>query len=295
MATRKSKPATAPLVVIVGPTASGKTGLAIDLAKRFNGEIICADSRTVYKGMDIGTAKPTVAERTTVSHWGLDLVEPGEKFTAYDFKVYADTKIEEIRMRGRVPFLVGGTGLYIDAVVLGYEFADSFDGILRSSLENKTLEELYNYCEKNNILLPENNKNKRHIINAILRKNVSVKSGSEPNENTIVVGITTEKEVLLARMRKRAEQLFNDGVVSEAITLGKKYGWEAEVLKSNAYRVVRESLYAPTSQEEMIDRTVILDWQLAKRQLTWLKRDTFIHWFSIDEAREYLAKRLAMK
>ena len=295
MATRKPQSATAPLVVIVGPTASGKTGLAIDLAKRFGGEIICADSRTVYKGMDIGTAKPTAVERTTIPHWGLDLVEPGEKFTAYDFKMYADAKIHEIRQRGRVPFLVGGTGLYVDAVVLGYEFADSFDGVLRNSLENKTLQELYIYCERNNILLPENNKNKRHVINAILRKSVSVKSKSEPDENTIVVGLSTEREPLLTRMRVRAEQLFNDGVVSEAITLGKKYGWDAEVLKSNVYRVIKDSLHAPLSQEEMINRTVTLDWQLAKRQLTWLKRDAFINWLNIDEAREYLAKRLAKK
>lgn len=293
MAARELKSATAPLVVIVGPTASGKTALAIELAKKYNGEIICADSRTVYKGMDIGTAKPTATERATIPHWGLDLVEPGEKFTAYDFKVYADAKIEEIRQRGHAPFLVGGTGLYIDAVVLGYEFADSFDGALRSVLENKTLEELHRYCKSNNILLPENSKNKRHVVNAILRKNISVKSRSEPDQNTIVVGLSTDKEVILARMKMRAEQLFNDGVVNEAITLGKKYGWEAEVLKSNVYRVIKDSLYVPIPREEMINRTVILDWQLAKRQLTWLRRDTFIKWLNIDGAREYISERLA--
>lgn len=293
MAARKSESATAPLVVIAGPTASGKTGLAIELAKKYNGEIICADSRTVYRGMDIGTAKPTVTERANIPHWGLDLVEPGEKFTAYDFKAYADAKIEEIRRRGNTPFLVGGTGLYIDAVVLGYEFADSFDGALRSALENKTLEELHLYCKSNNILLPENSKNKRHVVNAILRKNISVKGRSEPDQNTIVVGLSTDKEVILARMKVRAEQLFNDGVVNEAITLGKKYGWEAEVLKSNVYRVIKDSLYVPIPPAEMINRTVTLDWQLAKRQLTWLRRDTFIKWLNVDGAREYISERLA--
>src|ERR1044071_7035484 len=98
-----------PLIVIVGPTASGKTALAIEIAEKYNGEIICADSRTIYKGMDIGTAKPTVEERTRVPHWGLDLVEPGERFTVADFKHYADKKIDDIRERGRIPFLVGGT------------------------------------------------------------------------------------------------------------------------------------------------------------------------------------------
>ncbi|HUC96116.1 MAG TPA: isopentenyl transferase family protein, partial [Candidatus Saccharimonadales bacterium] len=100
-----------PLVVIVGPTASGKTGLAIELAKQHRGEIICADSRSIYKGANIGTAKPSKAERANVPHWGLDLVNPGEYFSVADFKEYANKKISEIRSRGNVPFLVGGTGL----------------------------------------------------------------------------------------------------------------------------------------------------------------------------------------
>ena len=100
-----------PLVVIVGPTASGKTALAIKLAEQCGGEIICADSRTVYKEMDVGTAKPTAAEQHQVPHWGLDLVRPDQRFTAADFKLYAEQKIKEIRERGHIPFVVGGTGL----------------------------------------------------------------------------------------------------------------------------------------------------------------------------------------
>ena len=98
---------TQPLIVIVGPTASGKTSLAIDLARQFDGEIICADSRTIYQGMDIGTAKPTKAEQATVPHWGIDLVAPNQSYSVADFKQYADQKIEEIRGRGHIPFLVG--------------------------------------------------------------------------------------------------------------------------------------------------------------------------------------------
>ena len=109
-----------PLIVIVGPTASGKTSLAIKLAKKFGGEIICADSRTVYRDMDIGTAKPTLVERQEVAHWGLDLVEPGQLFSAADFKEYATKRIAEIRDRGNIPFLVGGTGLYIDGVIFNF-------------------------------------------------------------------------------------------------------------------------------------------------------------------------------
>src|SRR5688500_6881598 len=116
-----------PLIVIVGPTASGKTALSIEIAKQYNGEIICADSRTVYKGMDIGTAKPTPEERQGIPHWGLDLVQPNEDFSAADFKVYALQKIIEIRARNRTPILVGGTGLYIDAVIFDYEFGSPVD------------------------------------------------------------------------------------------------------------------------------------------------------------------------
>lgn len=113
-----------PLIVIVGPTASGKTAVSINLAKKLGGEIICGDSRTIYKGMDIGTAKPSTEERDGIPHWGLDLVFPGERFTVIDFKLYTDRKIKEIRGRGNVPILVGGTGLYIDSVVFDFDFTD---------------------------------------------------------------------------------------------------------------------------------------------------------------------------
>ena len=131
-----------PLVVIVGPTASGKTSLAIEIATKFNGEIICADSRSIYKYMDIGTAKPTLFERNQAVHWGLDLIEPGEYFSAADFKDYAMKKIEEIRSRGKLPVLVGGTGLYVDAVIFDYKFGPKANESLRQELQHKTLDEL---------------------------------------------------------------------------------------------------------------------------------------------------------
>ena len=111
-----------PIIVIVGPTASGKTGVAIELAEKIGGEIICADSRTIYKSMDIGTAKPSIPEQKNIVHYGLDLVEPNERFTVYDWKKYAEQKIYEIRRLGKYPIIVGGTGLYVDALIYDYQF-----------------------------------------------------------------------------------------------------------------------------------------------------------------------------
>lgn len=111
-----------PLVVIVGPTASGKTAAAIEFAERYNGEVICADSRTIYKGMDVGTAKPTAEEQARVPHWGIDLVEPDQAFTVADFQAYTKRKIREIQSRGNIPLLVGGSGLYVDSVLFNFTF-----------------------------------------------------------------------------------------------------------------------------------------------------------------------------
>ena len=111
-----------PILVILGPTGSGKTGVSIELAKALNGEIVSADSRAIYKGMDIGTAKPSIEERQGVPHYGLDLVEPGERFTVADWKSYAESKIKNIEARGKTPIIVGGTGLYIDALIYDYHF-----------------------------------------------------------------------------------------------------------------------------------------------------------------------------
>lgn len=282
-----------PLIVIVGPTASGKTSLAIDLAEQFDGEIICADSRTVYKGMDIGTAKPTKEEQSRVPHWGLDLVEPGTRYTAADFKRYAEQKISEIRSRGRTPFLVGGTGLYIDAVIFDYQFGLPADTDLRAQLEQLSIEQLQQYCSKNNIELPENDKNKRYLIRAIERKGISAKSKSAPISNSIIVGIATERDVLRTRIKHRVEQLFEYGVVEEAIKLGKKYGWNNEAMTGNVYQIAHAYLENELTLDEAVDKNATLDWRLAKRQLTWLKRNAYIRWFSLTEAKSYLGSVLA--
>ena len=282
-----------PLVVIVGPTASGKTGLAIELAEKYNGEIICADSRTIYRGMDIGTAKPTLKERQGVVHWGLDLVEPGEAFSAADFKAYADGKIANIRSREKVPFLVGGTGLYVDAVIFNYQFGTTADPVLRIELEQLTIKELQEYCINNNIELPENRLNKRYLIRAIEQKGTNRKRDKTVEKDTIVVGIATDRDVLRTRIKQRSEQFFDNGVVEEATMLGKKYGWGSEAMTGNIYPLIHRYLKGELNLEDVKDKNTTLDWRLAKRQMTWLRRNPEVKWLSLIDARVYLESVLA--
>lgn len=283
----------APLVVLVGPTASGKTGLAVALARQFGGEVISADSRAIYKYMDIGTAKPTMDERAGVPHWGFDLVEPGEPFSAADFKAYALRKIEEIRARGHVPFLVGGTGLYVDAVLYDYQFGPPADPERRRELETMSVEALQLYCAKNNIELPENSQNKRYLIRAIEQQGLNTQRRQAPIENCIIVGIATDRDILRTRIESRAEQLFTDGVVEEATMLGKRYGWESEAMTGNIYPLVRRYVSGELSLAELKQKFITLDWRLAKRQLTWLRRNSHITWLPLEEARQFLTQKLA--
>ena len=281
-----------PLVVIVGPTASGKTGLSIKIAKAFNGEIISADSRAIYKGMDIGAAKPTEAEREGVSHWGFDLVEPGERFTVADFQKYTNQKIAEIRARGHVPIIAGGTGLYIDSVVFDYEFPAEPAGDGRATWEAQSLQELHEYCVRNNVALPENRLNKRYVVNAILRNGHALKRRNTPIENSIIVGITTDKMTLRDRIATRTEQLFNDGVVGESKVLGKKYGWGSQAMTGNIYPLIRRYIMGELTLHEIKQLFIVKDWHLAKRQLTWFKRNEYIAWLPLDQAYTYVAQTL---
>jgi tRNA dimethylallyltransferase len=278
-----------PLITIVGPTAGGKTLLAIELAKKFNGEIICADSRTIYRGMDIGTAKPTNDEQKNVPHWGLDLVDPGERFTAADFKQYAQQKIVEIRGRGHIPFLVGGTGLYVNGVLYNYHFRNGYNEIFRQHLEKMTNEELIIYSNKHNVVLPKNIKNKRHLVRAIETKNVPKSVNTTLAEDAIVVGITlNSNEERDVKITNRAHQMFHKGVVDEAISLAEQYGWNSEAMTGNIYPLIRMYLDHKLSFDELLERFIIADRQLAKRQMTWFKRDRNIKWLSASDARRYL-------
>ena len=281
-----------PLVVICGPTASGKTGLAVEIANLFDGEIISADSRAIYEGLDIGTAKPSLGERQGIVHYGIDLVKPGERFSAGQFKQYAVEKIADIRRKGKTPILVGGTGLYIDSVIFDYVFP-SVDISQRQKFEKMTLDELQEYCSKNNIILPSNYKNKRYVINTILRHGTPGRKRDELIENCIVVGIATDKQVLRERIVERANTIVSDVSFKEAMKAAETAGWQDEALTANIYRLAREVDAGDMTMMEARAKFVTLDWQLAKRQLTWLRRNEYISWLPLADAHTYLVRTLA--
>lgn len=281
-----------PLIVITGPTASGKSALALELAERYNGEIICADSRTVYKGMDIGTAKPTIEDQNRVPHHLLDVVTPDERFTAADFQTRAREAIADIRARGKIPFVVGGTGLYIDGLILDYKFGDEADAELRKKREKMSSEELVLELKKQQIEVPHNHDNKRHLVRALEQGTINRNRSNIPQNGVFVVAIATEKTELYGRISKRADEIFAMGVVDETKALMAKYGSEFESMSGNIYPIIEQVIDGSLTIEQAKELSIIKDRQLAKRQITWLKRHDFVKWLSLQETSIYLSNIL---
>ena len=241
-------------LIILGPTGSGKTGVSIELAKKLNGEIISADSRAIYKGMDIGTAKPTEKEREGVPHYGLDLVEPGERFTVSDWKSYAEAKIKEIKSRGHLPIIVGGTGLYIDALIYDYHF------------KGPTGQKIGDFEQK------------------------SCSDRTEIKGDFCLIGIKWPLEELRTRLKKRIDQMFSPELYKETKKLVQKYGWGSQAMKSDIYEYAYKYLQNELTLDEAKTKCFYEDWHLAKRQLTWFKRNDKITWLELEKIPEFVIK-----
>lgn len=239
------------LIALVGETASGKTALAIKLAQQFNGEIICADSRTVYRGLNVSTAKPSVEEQELIPHHLLDVVAPDEPFTVADFQSLAEEAISDIQTRGKMPILVGGTGLYVDAVLYGFQFSPA--GSKRDA------------------------DNPRHVASDV----ETHKSQLRPH--ALVLGLQVDREILLQRISARVEHMLAQGLVDEIKTVTQIYGWDHKAFLAPAFKAFKPYLEGEVSLEEASQRMITLDGQLAKRQRTWFKRNSDIHWISSAE------------
>lgn len=240
--------------MILGPTGSGKTGISIEIAKVIDGEIISADSRAIYKGMNIGTAKPSKEEMSGIPHFGLDLVTPGERFTVADWKQYAEAKITDIKARGKVPIVAGGTGLYIDALIFDYHFKGP-TGAKIGDFEQK-----------------------------------SCSDRTEVKGDFLLIGIQWGAEELRARLKKRLDQMFSPALYQEAKTLVEKYGWNNNAMKSNIYEYAWKYLNHELTLDQAKELCFYEDWHLAKRQITWFKRNKQINWLRLEEIYTYVIK-----
>jgi len=274
------------LIVILGPTASGKTELAIRLAKRFNGEIVSADSRQVYKGMDIGTAKPTKKEMQGIPHYLLDVASPKRKFTVAQYRKLALKAIEKIQKKGKIPILCGGSWFYIRAVVDGILIPEvQPDWKLRKKLEKKSPKELYKILKK---LDPKRAKtiekeNPRRLIRAIeickkIGKVPSLKFNPLPYP-VLMIGIEKTKKELKERIRKRFFDWLKRGLILEVIKL-RKMGVSFKRIEEFGmhYREIAKYLKGEISEKEMIENSIREIQNYAKRQLNWFKKEKRVVW-----------------
>ncbi len=274
-------------VAIVGPTATGKTGLAISLAELFDGEVVCADSRTIYRGMDIGTAKPTAAEQALVPHHMLDIMDPGERLSAGEFKKLAESVINEIAGRGKLPLLVGGSGLYVDAVIFDYKFPAAGDPQRRQRLEAMTDAQLHELLLAKD---PEafdyvDRANRRRVIRAIETVGEARQRRSEVRPEVLVLGTTLNKEVVQKRIEHRIDKMLGEGFIDEVRVIGETYGWDSSALDVMGYRPFKGLLLGTKTLEQAKTECMYEHLSLFKKQVTWFKRNQSIHWVAnADEA-----------
>ena len=272
------------MIAIVGTTASGKTDLALKLASKYNGEIICADSRTIYRGMDIGTAKPTLAEQAAVPHHLLDVIEPGERLGAAEFKRLAEAAARDVLSRGRLPFLVGGSGMYVDAVLYDYKFPGGSDEKMRQKFEKLNDESLREMLAAED---PEaygrvDLMNRRRVIRALETAGQPSSKRIEVRPDILVLGLTMNKEVIQKRIEQRIEKMLSEGFIQEVQTIGERYGWGCTAFEVIGYRAFKDVVFGRKTVAEATADFVSGDMALYKKQLTWFKRNKQIHWLTGD-------------
>jgi tRNA dimethylallyltransferase len=314
------------IIAIVGPTASGKTTLGIMLAKKYNGEIVSADSRQIYRGMDIGTAKISSYElggrnyeKKIIPHTSylipqgtpyhlIDIKDPDEDYTAADYKRDAIALVNDILHRGKLPILVGGTGLYIDTVLNNLDIPKiKADPELRAEIENDIAEHglaavfkklVDRDPEAANVVDPQN---PRRVVRAL---EVAILTGepftaqrikNEPIFDSLKIGMNLLPEVLRERIDLRIDLMLQDGLVNEVETLVKKYGKTCAAFDAIGYREIIDYLDGKISLEQAADIIKHNTWHYAKRQMTWFRKDKNIRWITKLEEAEPLIKKFLKK
>lgn len=290
------------IYVIGGPTASGKSKLAVELAKKINGEIISADSMQVYKDMNIGTAKINTEEMCGIKHYLIDIISPEKRYSVSNFKKDAEKAIETILNKEKTPIIVGGTGLYIDSLIYGIEFQDEkIDEEYREKLnkiaEEQGLENLYNQAQE---IDPEAMKkisknDKKRIIRVleIYHKTGKTKTELEKESRKVnleynykVYAITMDREKLYKRINNRVDEMIQKGLIDEVKEILEKYNHFPTAMQGLGYKEVVEFLENKTTENEMIEKIKKETRHYAKRQLTWFRKNKETEWLNGEESIE---------
>ena len=284
------------LIVILGPTGSGKSEMAVKIAQKINAEIISADSRQAYKGMDIGTGKIATKEMQGIPHHLLDISLPNKIFTVAQYRKLALKAINKIFKKGKMPILCGGTGFYVQAIIDGITVPKvKPDWKLREKLEKKSLEELFTQLKKLDPKRAEtiDKKNQRRLIRALEIIIKTKKPVPETNKKplpypVLILGIKLEKKELEKRIEKRVEKMFKMGLEKEIRNLVKKYNW-IPALQTIGYQEWKPYFENKINKEGVKKNIILHTKQFVKCQMTWFKRDKRIHWVkNYNEAKNFV-------
>ncbi|QHE52279.1 tRNA (adenosine(37)-N6)-dimethylallyltransferase MiaA [Pontibacillus sp. HMF3514] len=291
------------VVAIVGPTAVGKTKLSVEVAKRFNGEIISGDSMQIYKSMDIGTAKVTEEEKQGVPHYMVDIKQPDEGFSVAEFQEKVQGYIDEIAAKGKLPIIVGGTGLYIQSVLYDFQFSDEgSDENFRQSLEAKIEEEgIQPYYEKLQSIDPEqaakvHPNNVRRVIRALevyettgmTMTEYQEKQKQESPYNPILIGLEMEREKLYERINNRVDKMMDEGLLEEVKALYHQGYANSQSMQAIGYKEFIPYFEGERSLEDAVFLLKRNSRRYAKRQYTYFRNKLDINWYEItvESARE---------
>lgn len=286
------------VIVIVGPTASGKTSASINVAKKVNGEIISADSMQVYREMNIGTAKVTNEEADGIKHYLIDIVNPNEIFNVTKYKELAENAIEEILAKGKTPIIVGGTGLYVSTLINGIEFAEVGEDIefrkqMTDLAEEKGVAYLHDELKKVDPIAADtiDMNNVRRVIRALeifkltgkTKTQLDIESRKEVKYDYRVYGIDTPREELYNRINVRVDKMFEEGLLEEVKNVISKYEISSTAIQGLGYKEVIEYIDGNIGYDEMVEKLKMETRRYAKRQITWFKSEKKIKWCPLNE------------
>ena len=272
------------VIVITGPTAVGKTKLSVEIAKRYNGEIINADAVQVYKGLDIGSAKVTEEEKEGIVHHLFDIKEADEEYTIYHYQQDCRRLIEDIQGRGKTPILVGGTGLYIKAALYDYKLSLEKDN---NTYDNLSAEELYNELLKldKDIVIDKNNR--RRLIRALnyyKENNESINNNKTDKllYNALFIGLTTDRSILYDKINKRVDVMIDEGLLEEVKCFYDKDVRTKPLLNAIGYREIYKYFDGEYTYEEAVEKIKQNSRHYAKRQYTFFNHQLPVVWFETD-------------